>query len=997
MARTARVVVLAAVLLLAAGGSHAQPAVTVQFNNYQDDTTLAGSSLTPPTTTSGLELVQSVNGSGTFFGRILNNSTASDTSSLLVYNKDAAGWSDSFEISATMTGEAVNGVSGSVHLLNKVTDTQMENYVWLADTNGVNVYKIDTTKTGSAAVVGAYASRPSAAAGNPVAFTVLSNGDAMVGNAFTFQANQVGSITKIQADATTCGTGGAATTPGATSTGFSDIKGWPSTVTGTVYDTSGAPAGTGLIGAYSDNQDECVKAWNALDDDGYPNLFSVAAVAADGYDNTYTIAVNEATRFQGQIKIYRSDANDGSVTTVLGPYSDPNQVVGTPSNSSNTDGPGAPGGSGLVIDKWGYLWSGGGTYLKDTGAGSRKYIVIRMDTSNPGTIQYFYVDHETQALALDNDSNLLVSGAGGLTILQIDPKTIGSTWAPDSVGTSTVISPGAAPIDLIALQGGATTACQVNGDLDNCCAGGNYNTGISVSRSTGDIYVANECLQGYVLHLDKTGAQVGSAISVGTYPSAIQVDPTDTIWLSVLETTGSGAGESRTTNLITIAPGAGNSVNTIVNLAVSFLGGTGDATGRYTAQPPSAGTWTWIHDTWYPGYDKWDGASAQFVGTNLTIANPTGLFSNQPELTINAATGDSNSSFPNGPESVNAGALATLTLGSGRFLQFSGTFTRGDKLAPEIGPQAFGILPLLTLVQIIPRNNYPIALCQAPPIQVADNPANQSDTTYGVGSNGKRLCGVPLNQNTSIDAGSYDPDSAELDTIKPIQLTSDFFSPILYAYQSLAQPWTVSNLTVTDAHGGINTCTAPVELVDETPPIWKADPTGTNWLKDPNVNTGSPSDLATLCIWPPNFKYYCWLDITNQDNDQIIPLYDNCGGSVDVGKQVDGFVCGDSDPRTVEGDCVLYKQGSQYNLCVYAQRRTVYTNTARVYQANFPVTDASQQDPSQAPIYSRQVRIPPLWQFQQAGGNYGGCPRPTYSNLTSVGTVFYQNPSKRKR
>ena len=74
---------------------------------------------------------------------------------------------------------------------------------------------------------------------------------------------------------------------------------------------------------------------------------------------------------------------------------------------------------------------------------------------------------------------------------------------------------------------------------------------------------------------------------------------------------------------------------------------------------------------------------------------------------------------------------------------------------------------------------------------------------------------------------------------------------------------------------------------------------------------------------------------------QVIPLYDNCGGSIPMGKQVDDFVCEDSDPRTQPGDCVIYQQGTgataTYNMCVKAQRRTVYTNTARVYQANFKV------------------------------------------------------------
>jgi hypothetical protein len=42
------------------------------------------------------------------------------------------------------------------------------------------VYKIDTTLSGASSVVAAYAAKPSISAGNPVAFTVLSNGDAFV-------------------------------------------------------------------------------------------------------------------------------------------------------------------------------------------------------------------------------------------------------------------------------------------------------------------------------------------------------------------------------------------------------------------------------------------------------------------------------------------------------------------------------------------------------------------------------------------------------------------------------------------------------------------------------------------------------------------------------------------------------------------------------------------------------------------------------------------------
>lgn len=52
-----------------------------------------------------------------------------------------------------------------------------------------------------------------------------------------------------------------------------------------------------------------------------------------------------------------------------------------------------------AIDRWGYLWSGGGTYTKEFGRTfGRHNILIRMDTnaSNTGMgVQIFPVPHET--------------------------------------------------------------------------------------------------------------------------------------------------------------------------------------------------------------------------------------------------------------------------------------------------------------------------------------------------------------------------------------------------------------------------------------------------------------------------------------------------------------------------------------------------------------------------------------------------------------------------
>ncbi len=97
-----------------------------------------------------------------------------------------------------------------------------------------------------------------------------------VGNAFTFGASESGSLTKIQADSTTCGAG-------STSTGLGNVLSWAST--------------TPSLG---DATDKCIKGWASLGD----NTTSIAAIGADGADNVYTLAVNEQTRFAGFLNIY---------------------------------------------------------------------------------------------------------------------------------------------------------------------------------------------------------------------------------------------------------------------------------------------------------------------------------------------------------------------------------------------------------------------------------------------------------------------------------------------------------------------------------------------------------------------------------------------------------------------------------------------------------------------------------------------------------------------
>ena len=57
------------------------------------------------------------------------------------------------------------------------------------------------------------------------------------------------------------------------------------------------------------------------------------------------------------------------------------------------------------------------------------------------------------------------------------------------------------------------------------------------------------------------------------------------------------------------------------------------------------------------------------------------------------------------PQPVGTGAYTTLAdgTGPGRYIRFVADFVRGDKRAPEIGPQAFGLMPLLTKFEVSPR------------------------------------------------------------------------------------------------------------------------------------------------------------------------------------------------------------------------------------------------------------------------------------------------------
>lgn len=128
---------------------------------------------------------------------------------------------------------------------------------------------------------------------------------------------------------------------------------------------------------------------------------------------------------------------------------------------------------------------------------------------------------------------------------------------------------------------------------------------------------------------------------------------------------------------------------------------------------------------------------------------------------------------------------------------------------------------------------------------------------------------------------------------------------------------------------------------------------------DIKLKANTPSAPA-LCVWPPNIKYWCLLDIFSQGGGRfvqtaILPVRDNCaavsgfamtfnaaraaGTAAPSIASGTGFGCTDTDPRSQLGDCTLTTgSGGAVNFCVKAQRRTVFTNLDRVYTMKFLVS-----------------------------------------------------------
>ena len=114
---------------------------------------------------------------------------------------------------------------------------------------------------------------------------------------------------------------------------------------------------------------------------------------------------------------------------------------------------------------------------------------------------------------------------------------------------------------------------------------------------------------------------------------------------------------------------------------------------------------------------------------------------------------------------------------------------------------------------------------------------------------------------------------------------------------------------------------------DDSPPTFIA-PGGS----DAKLKADSAASPA-LCVWPPNYKYWCLLDVFSQSNGRfiqtdILPVRDNCANvatfamTVRAGRSTSGnptiasntgYSCTDTDPRSQSGALQLCAS------CLYPQ------------------------------------------------------------------------------
>ena len=157
MARRSRVLLLA--LAAALVGSVAAAGRTLQ----QADTSDPAVGNVP--TRSGLELVQSSAGSGSFLGRTLNDLTGTGTTSLFLATNGSGtatdgtyGFADTIKtVNMTIGNGTAPFAALGVGLNSEPTDAISKPFLWLMDTQGSTVYKVDTVLN---TVAGAFHSQP---------------------------------------------------------------------------------------------------------------------------------------------------------------------------------------------------------------------------------------------------------------------------------------------------------------------------------------------------------------------------------------------------------------------------------------------------------------------------------------------------------------------------------------------------------------------------------------------------------------------------------------------------------------------------------------------------------------------------------------------------------------------------------------------------------------------------------------------------------------------
>jgi hypothetical protein len=145
----------------------------------------------------------------------------------------------------------------------------------------------------------------------------------------------------------------------------------------------------------------------------------------------------------------------------------------------------------------------------------------------------------------------------------------------------------------------------------------------------------------------------------------------------------------------------------------------------------------------------------------------------------------------------------------------------------------------------------------------------------------------------------------------------------------------------------------------------------------PTITAGNAAAAASICIWPPNYNYFCWY---NTEDDSAVAQFtqavtDNCdytsGGTerAAIAARISNggqslqkkLTYASSNDKDVDGD-ILYN-GADGTLCVKAQRRRIWGRSSRLYTITYTIQDWAGNKYNGDGLFRRTVEVRPIWKW----------------------------------